>query len=365
MIRVAMGTPSWYDEPAESLTELSGSKVSRSGDTMTGALHMSGNLITGLPETRYYVQEGEEILYTSAVNKQYVDDITAPGRSHFVWGGKAYATVTTPVAAGEDLVFGVNTDQSLPPLWTGLDAVNIFMNGQLLRHSYSYSENDVDRGSLPNSIRLTFNAVPGDVICIEQYLIPDVPPGLLRPADYTGGNVLEAYYFADPDNQTYTYIRLISSEPSLGDELKFDGGTYTVTSIWNSYGVNYAVVNNMEPFPGKYDVSNDIVWSSGGQQLRVDDYRMGLPDGSNMGTRYIQLGNNFGIGSIYGFSAGFTNIVFGNDSLTMTSAVSVTDGTSGKVYTYYALDGSFATAPNATDPGGFPLGDTVTVYTPF
>jgi len=362
MIRVAMGTPSWYDEPAESLTELSGSKVSRSGDTMTGALHMSGNLITGLPETRFYVQEGEDILSTSAVSKQYVDDVSAPGRSNYAWVGKSYATVTAPVAAGEDLVFGVSTDSPLTALWQGLDAVNIFMNGQLLRNG---SEYDVNRGSLPNSVRLTFNAVPGDVICIEQHEIPLLPSHLLRPADYTGGNVLEAYYFADPDDQPYTYIRLINSDLSVGDELKFGGGTYTVASMWNYAGVDYAVVDRMDPSPEKYDVSNDIVWSSGGQQFNVYDYRMGLPDGTNMGTRYIQLSSGYGIGTIFGFSAGFTNIVFGNDSLTMTSAVSVPDGESGKTNTYYALDGSFATAPDAGGPYSFPPGDIVTVYTPF
>ena len=164
MIRTVMGSVNWYDTPSGSLDSLTNDKVNRAGDTMSGSLDMGGFSIVGLAD----LVSGS--LSSSATNKLYVDSLV----SNAIAGldgrvSKTFASVSAPAAADSALAVGTNLTGEMPD-FTGVSdedfaaLYDVFMNGQLLRAGAGMDVY-LDGGSL----KLTFDAVANDVICIFKY----------------------------------------------------------------------------------------------------------------------------------------------------------------------------------------------------
>jgi hypothetical protein len=162
MIRAAMGTSNWYEAPAGNIESLVETKVSKSGDTMTGPLDMGSNAITNLA----YPSND-----TDAASKAYVDTVAGdiPVRV-----GRIFAKVTSAAAAGNDLYGGENLDNTLPEfsLATLETDYDIFMNGQLLRPGSDFDVYIGGTGDGDAKLRLTYDAVVGDVLCVISYGVP-------------------------------------------------------------------------------------------------------------------------------------------------------------------------------------------------
>lgn len=163
MIRHIIGTAHWYDEPTMSFLSVSGSlseKLNLSGDTMTGPLSMGSNAITDVTDP---------VSPQQAATKAYVDAQITELDSR---SSKSFSVVTTAVLANSNLMGGVggNLDAELPTFSSDLavftSSHDIFLNGQILRPG---TDMDVYPGTVSKSVRLTFDAVEGDVFCIISY----------------------------------------------------------------------------------------------------------------------------------------------------------------------------------------------------
>ncbi len=163
MIRHIIGGTHWYDDPPMSFATVSGSlngKLNISGGTMSGTLSMGNNAITDVtdPETPQ-----------QAATKAYVDAQVSGLDSR---SSKLFSVVTSAVPANNNLVAGVggNLDAELPVFSSDLavftSSHDIFLNGQILRPG---TDMDVYPGTVSKSLKLTFDAVEGDVFCIISY----------------------------------------------------------------------------------------------------------------------------------------------------------------------------------------------------
>lgn len=160
MIQHVIGSGNWYDQPTNSLAWLSSNKLNLSGGTMSGSLAMAGHNITDL---------GDPVDPQHAATKAYVDSQVSglDARS-----SKTFSVVTAAVSEGDNLVAGLggNLDTALPTIPTGSEVFastyDIYLNGQLLRPGVNM---DVNPGTVPNSLKLTFDAVEGDVFCVVAY----------------------------------------------------------------------------------------------------------------------------------------------------------------------------------------------------
>lgn len=163
MIRHIIGGSHWYDDPPMSFATVSGSlngKLNISGGTMSGTLSMGNNAITDVtdPETPQ-----------QAATKAYVDAQVSGLDSR---SSKLFSVVTSAVPANNNLVAGVggNLDAELPVFSSDLavftSSHDIFLNGQILRPG---TDMDVYPGTVSKSLKLTFDAVEGDVFCIISY----------------------------------------------------------------------------------------------------------------------------------------------------------------------------------------------------
>lgn len=163
MIRHIIGGSHWYDDPPMSFATVSGSlngKLNISGGTMSGTLSMGNNAITDVtdPETPQ-----------QAATKAYVDAQVSGLDSR---SSKLFSVVTAAVPANSNLVAGVggNLDAELPVFSSDLavftSSHDIFLNGQILRPG---TDMDVYPGTVSKSLKLTFDAVEGDVFCIISY----------------------------------------------------------------------------------------------------------------------------------------------------------------------------------------------------
>jgi hypothetical protein len=159
-----MGSVNWYDAPSGSLNSLTNDKVNRSGDTMSGSLDMGGFSIVGLAD----LVSGS--LTSSATNKLYVDSLVSSAIAGLDGRvSKTFASVSAPAAADSALAVGTNLTGEMPD-FTGVSnedfaaLYDVFMNGQLLRAGAGMDVY-LDGGSL----KLTFDAVANDVICIFKY----------------------------------------------------------------------------------------------------------------------------------------------------------------------------------------------------
>ena len=143
-------------------------KLDLAGGTMSGAIAMGDNLITGLADP----QADQD-----AATKGYVDEaISAIPAVSGVRVSKTYAAVTQAAAAGSMLVGGQNgnlnaTLPSMPSDATEFAAkYDVFLNGQLLRPG---SGNDVVRdASVATALVLAFDAAAGDIVCVVEYGVP-------------------------------------------------------------------------------------------------------------------------------------------------------------------------------------------------
>lgn len=160
MIQRVIGSGNWYDQPANSLAWLSSNKLNLSGGTMSGPLAMAGFKIADL---------GDPVDAQHAATKAYVDSqITSlDARS-----SKTFSVVTAAVLEGNNLFGGLggNLDLALPTIPTDpavfASTYDVYLNGQLLRPGVDM---DVNPGTVSNSLKLTFDAVEGDVFCVIAY----------------------------------------------------------------------------------------------------------------------------------------------------------------------------------------------------
>lgn len=163
MIRHIIGGAHWYDQPPVSFVSVSGSlneKLNIAGGTMTGPLSMGNNAISDVTDP---------VSPQQAATKAYVDSQVSglDARS-----SKIFSVVTAAVPADSNLVAGVggNLDVDLPTFSSDLavftSSHDIFLNGQILRPG---TDMDVYPGTVSKSLRLTFDAVEGDVFCIISY----------------------------------------------------------------------------------------------------------------------------------------------------------------------------------------------------
>ena len=162
MIRAAMGTSNWYEAPAGNIESLVETKVSKSGDTMTGPLDMGSYAITNLA----YPSND-----TDAASKLYVDTVAGGIPIRLV---RIFAKVTSAAAAGSDLYDGENLDNTLPTFSAATFATDydIFMNGQLLRPGSDFDVYIGGVGDNEAKLRLTYDVVVDDVICVISYGLP-------------------------------------------------------------------------------------------------------------------------------------------------------------------------------------------------
>ena len=160
-------------------------KVSKSGDTMTGTLVFSGSGESAvLDPTELEVtneaagtnlEAGFISLFVSGTaamptapehvtTKQYVDGLVSGLDSR---SSKTFAVVSAAVSAGVDIVNPTNLGTALPSMAGDLvNDYDVFLNGMMLRPG---AENDFVTGSVANSIRLSFPATAGDLLCVVVY----------------------------------------------------------------------------------------------------------------------------------------------------------------------------------------------------
>jgi hypothetical protein len=136
-------------------------KLDLSGGTMSGALAMGGNAITGVLDP---------VNAQDAATKKYVDDSITGLDSRVT---KVFAEVMMDVAANTAMSFAnQKLSAELPSMPSDETAfsstIDIYLNGQLLRAG---AGNDVVRGGIgeDKALILSFPASEGDVICVVQY----------------------------------------------------------------------------------------------------------------------------------------------------------------------------------------------------
>ena len=327
MIRVALGTSKWYDAPASNIESLEMSKVSKAGDTMTGPLDMGSNPITNLMSP---TNEND------AATKLYVDTVAGgiPVRV-----GRIFARVTAACSAGNDLL-GIgpapNLDNGLPMFSaaTFASGYDIFMNGQLLRPGSDYDVIIGGSGDNEAMLKLTYDAVVGDVICVISYAAPGYTPPFT-------GNVLS--YTESGGAGT---IALSGYSPVVGDTLTFGVQAKIVASVAAGLATISGIFNPA-PAVGVDTVTITPAGGGGGGGGGTPSYTVSYYNDTDPSMVYIGLSD----GTSNDVSLTYTKNV---STVTVNGETSTLGGSNGSLiagvmhYTY-VVNTPFTSAPSVGD----------------
>ena len=290
MIRTVMGSVNWYDAPSGSLNSLTNDKVNRAGDTMSGSLDMGGFSIVGLAD----LVSGS--LSSSATNKLYVDSLV----SNAIAGldgrvSKTFASVSAPAAADSALAVGTNLTGEMPD-FTGVSnedftaLYDVFMNGQLLRAG-SGMDVYLDGGSL----KLTFDAVANDVICIFKYY---KNAGEIGTGGGGGGTVMSVNAVSPLSSSGGTDPTIsLNAGSASGDVLTWNGSAWSGSALptivgsvsasgplSSSGGTNPTISLNAGSVSGDVLTWNGSAWSGSALPVSVGSVSASGPLSSSGGT---------------------------------------------------------------------------------